>query len=212
MSLRQRIALYGAVPFIGIGALAVFYYSGHPVLKSMVSPDHGKEYGLLEILQVVCLLAIVVVSAPGGFGPRARVEKIVRGGLAVLALFVAMEEIDYGAHFLGTQIPTLHGVEYIEAVIEASARVGMMIFFGAFALLFAESRNPTLRYIASDRMSVMAILIISALQEVIWRAPITEGTLASHEIEFMELGMYYLGLLYALDLARRPAPSATLES
>lgn len=207
MSLRQRIALYGVVPFIGIGALAVFYFSGHPVLRTIVSPEHGKEFGLLELLQVACLLAIVAVSAPGGFGPRPRVEKFVRGGLAVVALFVAMEEIDYGAHFLGTQIPTLHGVEYIEAVIEASARVGMMIFFGAFALLFADSRRLTLRYLAPDRMSVLAILVISALQEVIWRAPPMAGTLSGHEIEFMELGMYYLGLLYAIDLSRRAPPS-----
>ena len=47
ISVRSRVALYGVIPFIGIGTLAVFYFSDTALLQSIVSPARGKEFGLL---------------------------------------------------------------------------------------------------------------------------------------------------------------------
>lgn len=200
LSLRTRIALYGVIPFLGIGTIAVFYFSDAAFLRSLVSPARGKEFGLLESLQNALLLGTVIVSALGVRRVRLGAIKILLAVLCAGSLFVLLEETDYGAHYLGTQTSNLHSLGYLETVLESAAKFGMMIFFGAFAILFAESRRPLLRAIAPDRFSVVTILVISALQEVIWRMPTVPGTLTGHEIEFTELGMYYLVLIYAVDL------------
>jgi hypothetical protein len=200
LSTRTRIALYGVVPFIGIASLAVFYFSDVQLLRSIVSPARGKEFGLLESLQNALLLGSVGIAALGVRRVRGGAVKAMLATVFLGTLFLLLEETDYGAHYLGTQTSNLHSLGYLETVLESAAQFGMMIFFGAFAILFADSRHRLLRAIAPDRFCVLTIFVISALQEVIWRMPAVSGTLSGHEIEFTELGMYYLVLIYVMDL------------
>jgi len=210
-SVRTRIALYGVVPFIGIASLAVFYFSDVPLLRSIVSPARGKEFGLLESLQNALLLSIAVIAALGVRRVREGAVKTMLALLFVGTIFLLLEETDYGAHYLGTGASNLHSLGYIETVLESAAQFGMLIFFGAFAILFADSRRPLLRALAPDRFCVITILVISALQEIIWRMPTVSGTLTGHEIEFTELGMYYLVQIYVIDVVfwRRTSDNLT---
>lgn len=224
-SLRTRILLYGAVPLVLVGGMAVAYYHGPDALRRLVSPEHlavhpdsQREFGLLESLQNAALLALAVVAAIGVRRKRVLLPRVVLWGLLLAGAFVLLEETDYGMHyaelFRGEPVTdeqpgwhNLHRVTYMDGVLHNVAKFGMLTFFGGFAIVFAGSRNATLRHLAPDRMSVLTILLVTGVQEWVWHlaetTPVTHGSLSGNgrEIEFTELGMYGLALVYAVDLA-----------
>lgn len=222
-SRRTRWLLYGAVPLALIGALIVFYYSGVPVLRGIVSPDTGSipldlrsEFGVLETLENVVLLAIAVVAALGLRRKRFFWERVALLAVFVGAVAMLLEETDYGmqyVHALRGVYPdapatNLHRFGEAQRFLHDVGRFGALIFFGGFAILFARSRNPVLRYLAPDRMSIVTILVVTALYEIVVLRlaagrPLDYGSLSGQgerEIEFAELGMYYLVLLYVVDM------------
>lgn len=86
------------------------YFSGNYVLQQIVAPaitgfdQQSREFGLLEMLQNLFLLAIVVLFLKAAFQsqptqPRPTLDRIVftLGALVFIVLF--LEEIDYGLHF-----------------------------------------------------------------------------------------------------------------
>jgi len=211
-TIQTRLLLYGVVPFVLIGAMVAMYYSDSPALRRIVSPDiesvhpdAQREFGLLENLQNVVLAALVIVAAIGIRRKRLPWERVALAVVAAGAAFLLLEEIDYGMQYIDDGAPrNLHRIGYTETILQHAAQFGVLTFFGAFAILFAESRRPTLRYLAPDRFAVMTILLITALQEIVWRLaerfPLDYGSLGGNEIEFAELGAYYLLLLYAIDM------------
>jgi hypothetical protein len=202
-SVWTRFVLYGAVPFVAVGCLMIAYHSGVEVLRRVVAPDAGKEFGLLENLQNALLIAIAAVAILGLRRKHLRWERI---GLAVLlagSLFMLLEEIDYGFQYSGDTPVNVHELGSVEVTLEHIARFGGLTFFGGFAIVFAESANRSLRYLAPDRFAVLTILLVTACWEVAIRLPRGDGPLAGHEIEFAELGVDYLVLLYACDMVFR---------
>lgn len=222
-SLRMRLLLYGAAPLVLLGGMAAMYYSDVPWLRHIVAPeltrvapDTQREFGLLELLQDLALAALAVVAGVGLRRERAPCPRLVLWAALVGGLFMLMEETDYGMHFVEfarggehargevTGYHNIHRLGYTAVVLRNVATFGMLTFFGGFAIVFAGSRNATLRRLAPDRMSVLTILLVTAVQEVVWRlaarVPDSHGSLSGNEIEFTELGMYGLALLYVTDL------------
>jgi hypothetical protein len=230
---RVRLLLYGVVPLLLVGGMVAMYFSGIDSLREIVSPefqadrpDWSREFGLLETLQNVALLALVAVAIAGLRRKRLLAERIALWVLLFGALFMFLEETDYGLHYVellggGEAAPSgvsghynIHRLGYTQAVMRNIAKFGMLTFFGGFAIVFAGSRNAVLRYVAPDRFSVLAILLVTALQELVWdlaaRGPEVHGSLAGNEAEFAELGIYYIALLYAVDMVfwRTYSPAA----
>jgi len=221
-SLRRRLLLYGAVPFVVLGGLVAMYYSGNPVLRNLVSPDAPsipddlrREFGLLESLQIVCLVALAGVTVAGLRRKRNLARRAALWALLIGTLWMICEETDYGCHYLdllrgdwvageSLEQTNIHSIGYVRVVLQNLALFGTFIFFGAFAIVFHRSPNTALRYLAPDRLSVLAVLLVTAIQEIAWKAasrvPPGYGSLDGHETEFAELGLYYLVLLYAIDV------------
>jgi len=175
----------------------------HSPLRPLVAPDANKEFGLLENLQNLCLLAIGAVAVAGLRRKERTWERVCLLLLLGGTLFMLLEETDYGFQFVDDRAVNVHEVGSIEASLEYAARFGGLTFFGGFAILFAESRIPVLRYLAPDRFAVLTILLVTAVWEVAIRLPAKEGSLAGHEIEYAELGVYYIVLLYVFDMVFR---------
>ncbi|MHC4938497.1 MAG: hypothetical protein ACYTHK_05975 [Planctomycetota bacterium] len=194
---RVRVLLYGVLPLLLVGGMVLGY---HSPLRGLIAPDSDKEFGLLENLQNLMLIGIVAVGIAGFRRKQLQWERICLLLVIAGALFMLAEETDYGFQYVGDRAVNIHEVGSIEATLEHIARFGGLIFFGGFAILFAESRKPLLRYLAPDRYAVLTILLVTACWEVAIRLPETEGSLAGHEIEYAELGVYYLILLYLWDL------------
>ena len=199
-STRARAALYAVVPLLLVGGMVLLY---HSPLRSVVAPDDNKEFGLLEMLQNVVLLAVAGVAFAGFLRKPHAWERmlllLVFGG----ALFMLLEETDYGFQFVSDEPVNLHESPGVEISLEHLARFGGLVFFGGFAIVFAESRRPVLRYLAPDRWAVATILLVTACWEIAIRLPVQEGSLVGHELEFAELGVYYLVLLYVWDFVFR---------
>jgi hypothetical protein len=240
-SVRRRLVLYGVLPFLLVGAAVAMYYSEVSLLREVISPDLSwvpsdsrREFGALESLQNLALLGVAVVAIAGLRRKRLLMERLALWVLLVGSAFMLLEETDYGLQYLLLLRPeaaaeggvpgyfNIHRIGYTQVVLQHIARFGLLTFFGAFAIVFAESRNPVLRYIAPDRFSVLTILLVTALQEIVWSlsavVPTSHGSLTGNEIEFAELGIYYLALLYAVDVVFRrtfrargadPAPEGT---
>jgi len=200
---RTRLVLYGAVPFVTVGGLMIAYYCGVDVLRRVVAPGSGKEFGLLENLQNAVLIAIAAVAVLGLRRKRLRWERISLMFLLAGSLFMLLEEIDYGFQYAIDTPVNVHEFGSVESTLEHVARFGGLTFFGGFAIVFAGSANRLLRYLAPDRFAVLTILLVTAFWEVAIRLPRGGGPLAGDEIEFAEIGVYYLVLLYAYDMVFR---------
>jgi len=207
-TLRTRLLLYGGLPLVCLAALLWAYYGG-TALRTVVSPemdwvhpDSQREFGLLENLQNILLAAIAVVALMGVRRKASRAERIALVVFGVGAIFMLLEETDYGLQYLESDAPyNLHRLGYTEAALMHAAHFGLLTFFGAFAIVCAESKRPVLRYLAPDRFSVLTILILTAAWELALRLGANDvGSLRGNEIEFAELGVYYLVLLYAIDM------------
>jgi hypothetical protein len=221
-----RLLLYGAIPFVFLGAMVAMYYSDVALLRRVVSPDFSwipldsrREFGVLESLQNLVLLGLVVVAIAGLRRKRLLWERVGLWMLLLGSAFMLLEETDYGLQY-ALLFPSdaspqegvagyynIHRIGYTQTVLQHVARFGMLTFFGAFAIAFAKSGSPLMRYLAPDRFSVLAILLVTAVQELVWRlgalVPLSHGSLSGNEIEFAELGIYYLILLYAIDVVFR---------
>ena len=202
-SIRTRLVLYGAVPFVTVGGLMIAYYSGVGWLRQVVAPDSGKEFGLLENLQNALLAAITVIAVLGIRRKGLRWERISLAILFAGSLFMLLEETDYGFQYTDATPVNLHDLGSVELTLEHAARFGGLIFFGGFAILFAGSPNRLLRYLAPDRFAVLTILLVTSCWEMAIRLPAGDGSLTGHELEFAELGIYYIVFLYAYDMVFR---------
>jgi len=216
---RVRLFLYAGVPLLCIGALIACYYSDVAALRRVVSPDTEsipeslrREFGLLESLQNLVLATICVLAGIGLRKKRLPAERIGLWVMLIGTALMLLEETDYFTQYallFGADVPAgpprnLHRIGYSETLLRNVAYLGSATFFGAFALLFAKSSRPVMRYVAPDRLSVVTVLLVTALQEIVWwksaRVALHHGSLTGNEIEFFELGIYYLVMLWMIDM------------
>lgn len=211
------------------------YFSGHSNLQNIVAPvvDNvplysSREFGLLEMLQNVLLLCIAVYSARCCVASRDILVKIVALALMFASVFIFLEEIDYGAHFIeymtgeygslaqetwnrnwhnkisssGTQ-----NVSYLNLV----AKIVLLSGFIIAPLLLAKVENRMVRLLVPSRWAiatVLLIIVLSVLAHTLDEAGYsyiggTVGNLDYNISEFRELNMYYLFLLYMATLYDR---------
>ena len=106
MQNRLKWVIYGVIPFILGVVPPLMYFSGHLVLQRLVcpklpplNPDAYREFGLVENLQNVLLLAIIVIFLAGCCRARMPRFRAVFGVLAAFSIFILLEEVDYGTHW-----------------------------------------------------------------------------------------------------------------
>ena len=164
-----------------------------------------------ENAQNVLLVLIIAVGVAGLRRKERTWERVSLLVLIGVTLFLLLEETDYGFQYVTDEPVNIHETGGIEATLEHLARFGGLVFFGGFAILFADSKNPLLRYLAPSRWSVLTILLVTALWEVAVRIPDDGGPLDGHALEFAELGIYYIVLVYVWEMVfrRQYEPSQT---
>lgn len=223
-SVRQNVVLYGAIPLAVSLALIAAYFSGVDSLQNIVSPnldlpnpDANREFGLLENLQNAYLIAIVVIAllAAKRVGGRVR---LVFAGIAVLATFVLLEEIDYGLHYyeIATgvssydpgQVRNIHNIGDANRYFKRTGDAVLIVFFGLLPLALRKSGNPAIRAVLPNSWSLLALVVMLAMRSLAHTLQDygagNPGTIEKNISEFRELNVYYLGILYVYDIAHRP--------
>ena len=198
---KRKLFVYLIVPAAVSLALTAMYFSGNIVLQRIVcpklpplSPDAWREFGLLEGLQNVVLLALVGVACAGALRKRHALERAAWAGLAVCTLFVFAEEIDYGAHlrayfFGGTEFnwfqpmrewpPELvgqidlmaqpvnvHNQPGVDKILKKANNIMIGGVFVLLPLLAMRFRNKWLQYAAPDRYAILTVIAIVLLRSL----------------------------------------------
>ena len=228
----RKLVIYLVVPAAVSLALILAYFSGASWLQSLVSPriagmhpDSSREFGLLENLQNLYLLGIVVVAACAVKLKTLRIEKAAFAALVLFSLFVFLEEIDYGLHyyeywngitfFQAAQTRNLHNIGDANKVLKTLVDATMVLLFVIAPLAFAKTRRPLLRYLTPDRYAILtmvAMFILSRFAHYLRDIGAgTPGTINKNISEFRELTVYYLCLVYLVNIVfyRRFAPAPT---
>ena len=218
---KRNLIVYLIVPAAINLVLIGAYFSGVSWLQTIVSPvlpgmnpDTGREFGLLENLQNVLLISIVVVAAIAVKRKPSKLEKAAFACLFLLAVFVFLEEIDYGLHyyeyvmdvgmFQAAQVRNVHNIGGLTKFIKKLLDLCMALFFVVAPLALAKSGKPLLRYLTPDRYSVLTMIVMvlmSKLAHLLNDLGFAEtGSIHKNISEFRELTIYYIFLVYLCEV------------
>jgi hypothetical protein len=203
--------------------LILGYFYGPAWLRQVIAPEINREYGLLENLQVVFLLAIILLAAKGVLREKTSAEKIILSLLMAVGIFVLLEEIDYGLHYyrllIGRPLVDRYADRYINihnignntSIIKHIADSGMILLFVVLPCLLRKSKNPLVRYFRPSCYFILSMITMFSLSKFAHHlnhtVPIA-GSLANSVSEFRELFIYYIFMIYLHDLTcRRPPPA-----
>ncbi len=96
----KRHYYYWIGPTIVGGLLVSMYFSGIPWMQSFAAPEINREFGAVENLQHLIILAIIIVTIQGVYRKTLKWERIVFAVVAVAGLILFLEELDYGLHYM----------------------------------------------------------------------------------------------------------------
>lgn len=209
---------YWIFPIALLSLLMAFFFSGIPILVEMINPAMNKEWGLLENIQLVIVAVMIGVSAYAFCTKKPALQKWGFGFITVFAVFVFLEEIDYGAHishyFTGdiqSQLGRLTGVynihnrgEWTAAIIKRSVYALMLLIFVIAPLLKRYFRNDVISYLI-PKPKIIIIAVSTIMVELIARALVPLNNLKLDDLtmdigEFSEIMVYYVFLMYLIQL------------
>ncbi|MGP1345764.1 MAG: hypothetical protein ACTS3F_03740 [Phycisphaerales bacterium] len=235
---RTKIFWYFTLPAAVSAALLAMYFSGVPLLENIIAAPHvtsvpwhdvpvgwhsRRELGLVENLQHLFILAVVILAARAAFTHSSRFVRATMALVALAALLLLLEELDYGLHYYdiitgrpGEEQPAvrnLHNQGDFNTILKSGSNAAMILVFGIAPFALAKVRNKWVRYFTPD--PYMALLLIVALlvrtvAHTLHRRDMGYGF--DGMSEFREVIVYYTGLVYTWYLVRRtpgddaPAP------
>jgi len=232
----KKLLLYFCIPLLVTLPLVGMYFSGIRVLQFIVSPYHtgmnpssSREFGLLENIQNIVLIAIIIIAFTGFRRKRLRWDKAAFGFITAFGVFVLLEELDYGLHIYeyvrgipwsdSSTFRNVHNIGETTQLAKQVVDTGMVVLFVIAPLALARSKKPLVRYLTPDRYSVLTMLAALIVRFVAHALKDhgfgTWGTMHSNLSEFRELITYYVFMLYLvevallrnLDLMKSPAPT-----
>jgi hypothetical protein len=219
-SVATRPPFPGILSMLISCVLVLAYFSGSEPLRDLVASPLNREFGLLEHLQAALLL---ITAAGGVVGFRRAgngVEKAVCTLVIVGAVFILLEEIDFGLHYWeylfgesGLKTLNIHNQEGNLPVVKTGSDVLTIVLFVLIPLAAWRLSDPRLTYFVPDRLiaiTVLAGFAVSQLAHFLEDAGLyPDGPLNHNVSEFRETFTYYAFMLYGLDLAlRRKWPSS----
>jgi len=228
----KKLLIFLAVPAVVNLLLIGMYYSGNTALQRIVSPDlpdreYDREFGLLENLQNLLLLATIAVAIAAVVRKRERWQRVLFAVIVAGTTVVLLEEIDYGLHYYeylrGTspqEIADVRGMHNVENVndLKKAIDVGVTLLFVVLPVVLRRSTHPLVVYFRPTLWYAATLVLMAVLSKLVAH-PLENrgfggsGTLFGNVSEFRELTLYYLALLYTIRLAttdpdrsRLPAP------
>lgn len=226
MKIKKIILFVGIPIFINL-LLIGLYFSGIESAQQLVAPtiswlqsNSWREFGILEQLQNIYLLAIIIIFIIAVLKKPLILEKVffLSGALIFLVLF--LEEIDYGIHFYeyftgqasSIEVRNWHNqissgkqnVSYLKKIVDLI----MVIWFVLIPIFSYKIKYVPIKYIVPSRWFIIGFIIVFVFSRLAhfldgmeWDVINgVEGNLAGNISEFREANTYYLYLLYAIQL------------
>ena len=234
------LVLHVLVPSIITLFCMGLYFSGKTSLQQIILPPipwlpeaSWRELGLLEGLQDLSLLLILLLSLAVLRLGENWIERVLIVGLTCVSLFVFLEEADYGLKYYELVSRSevhieqrnwhneMDGDEERVKLFKQISDTGLAVCFLILPLLFCRRRNNgPLSLLPSAWFAVSAGLAIGLSRLAHWFHDLgfdqiggAEGGLTGNISEFREWFVYYLVLLYLLQLlAQRTAVPGQKDS
>lgn len=224
-----KVVWFFVVPMSLSGLMLAMYFSGNRVLETIVCAPYfeavpmnsRREFGLLETLQHLMLLAVMVLSIRMVI---AREQILLKAVMAVVALgstLLLLEEVDYGIHYYEyiagvspedtAKTRNFHNVGGRTATLKSIGTVGAVVWFGIAPFALSGQQSRWVRYFRPSPYLAL-LLIVAVITRTIAHKLDGRGLgygLEGNLSEFREFVLYYLGLAYAVMLARRSPDAAT---
>jgi hypothetical protein len=216
----KKKTAYIYLPVVVLTVLIAMYFSGIKWAQEVICPSVDWELGLVENLQLLLLLMIFGVSLIAVFRKELKLEKVAFLLLALFALFVFLEEIDYGNHFLKyfegkedtifsdlTGHANIHNEGNNAKLFKRSIYPLMGILFILAPLIKERINNRFLAYLIPDRY-IMATAIITIFSYLVPRLLVDlnilkDGGFGVNIGEFSEIMIYYIFFLYLYEIIFR---------
>jgi hypothetical protein len=217
MRWKQHL-IYWIRPLIIIPLFALGYFAGPPWVQNIISARFNRELGLMENVEHSLILAIVIIALL----LTVRVKDPVTRGFFLLcflaSVFLFLEEIDFGYHFINYakgirpgEDPIIHNIHNKK---RTTIGIMMKVCYAAILLLiiilphlkkekvaaWIQNLVPSLRL----HFTVLVIIPVSRFPFLLNNMDFSpNGSLHQNLSEFEELGIYYTFLLYFLELYNR---------
>jgi hypothetical protein len=210
--------IYWIVPLAFIFSLVLAYFSGPRWIQDLIAPPINREFGLLENIQNILLISILLVCFILFIRENRSLVKTFFLVCVLSSTFMLLEEIDYGYHYINYMNgiaagddPVIHNIHNQERHVNNNMMKICYTIIGLFFIIFPYLKNDKLppwlqRLTPSLRLqfSVIALLLISRFPLLLNKGNfITNGALYDNLAEFEELSIYYLFLLYFIELYKK---------
>jgi hypothetical protein len=193
------------------------YFSGVRWAQELVCPSVNWELGLVENLQILLLLMILMISIIAIFRKENRMEKVAFSFLSVFTLFVLLEEIDYGGHFLSyfkgnadtlfiemTGKANIHNLGNNAKIFKRSIYPLMLVLFIIAPLYVHKFKNPLLKYLIPGKgfvvTSIITIFSYAVPRLLVDFNILEDGGFGVNIGEFSEIMIYYIFFLYLYEI------------
>ncbi|MDJ0976505.1 MAG: hypothetical protein QNJ98_18750 [Planctomycetota bacterium] len=223
----RTVLVHVALPAGVLLALVGMYFSGSHVLQEAVAPAVNREFGILETLQHLLLVAFGILVARLAWRAPRGIERVLFSVATAGAIFMFLEEIDYGLHYYEAlagvdpadraTVRNLHNIrrgsgDELADIIKKAGDLLVLVWFVVLPLIAPRLKSPLLRRLAPSRWLIATVAVAflaSRLAHAIGDtgAP-TNGALDKALGEFRELGTYYAWTLYAFALHKKAPPPA----
>lgn len=217
MSKREHM-IYWVLPILVLGTSMFFYFSEIPPLVNFICPQGNCEWGFLENLQLLIVFGIFILSLLAFFRKKERFLKWLFGLIALFAIFVFLEEIDYGEHFaqllMGTEgenyeqqlisIRNIHNRGSNAKLFKRSVYLIMAMIFVIAPFFKSRVKNPLVKYFVPG-VNIVFVAVLTIISDLLPRLIVIlggnlEGGLGVETGEFSEIMVYYIFFIYLLQL------------
>ncbi len=218
----QRHFYYWLGPTLVTGALITMYFSGVPWMQGVVAPRGlGRELGAPENIQLLIILGMIVVSIQGIRRKRWKWERAAFAGAVLTSLFMLLEEMDYGVHFMNaidvalpwekTEFRNIHNVGEGTDIFKNINATAIVLLFLVLPLLTWKMKQPWVRYVTPERYAIGTLICMTlTIQIALYLAYHTElpqKGLEGNISEFQEIFLYYIWFLHLFEIVhKRIAP------
>jgi hypothetical protein len=207
---RSQHLYYWVLPLLAGWTFIAMYFSGIGWMEQIIAPTYDREFGLLENLDAVLTLCTLVVLIRMAFLPMRPIFRVAVVLACVMTVFMFLEEIDYGLHWIEwmrgippgqrAQIRNIHNQGKNTPDLKAAANV---ILAALFVILPYVDRLKQFRLVKMASPSKMILFTVSATVLIAlthqglepFNLP-SNRVLDSNQSEFEELLMYYTFFVY----------------
>jgi hypothetical protein len=208
---------YWILPLLVLTPLIIFYFSDIEWAREIVCPSVNPELGIVETIQLILLFLIFIICVIAVKKKQDRTEKIIFFMLSIFSLFVFLEEIDYGRHwvlyFKGhehtlfrdlTGKRNIHNLGNNAKLFKRSIYPFMGLLFILAPLFLNRIKNPILRYLTPSKWFIITA-IITVFSYVVPRLLVDlhifeDGGFGWNIGEFSEIMVYYIFFLYLYEI------------